>query len=105
MVHEKDEDAGIFAEAQDGYHVVEREHDFSLKVWSSGRLERLVVAKMHENIRREAAEAEIHVARFSRHILRRKSVRKYLHLLALFRTCNINLRKKDRPAPVSHPAS
>ena len=82
-MHEKDEDAGIFAEAQDGYHAVEREHDLRLKVRGSGRLKRLVIANMHENVCREAAEAEIHVARFSRRILRRKSVREYVYLVIL----------------------
>ena len=56
-MQERDEDARIFAQAQNGEHRLTPDDDIRMEIRSFGGLERLVIAEEGEDVSRKAAEA------------------------------------------------
>lgn len=81
IVYERDEEARIFAQAQNGKHRLGHDDDVRVEVRSFGSLERRVVAEEGEHVGRKAAEAKVKVAGFARRILVCEGVTEHVDLL------------------------
>ena len=79
-MYERDEEARIFAQAQNGKHRLGREDDVRVEIRSFGGLERLVVAEEGEHVGRKAAEAKVEVAGFAGRVLVCEGVTEHVDL-------------------------
>jgi hypothetical protein len=79
-VQERDEEARIFAQAQNRKQCLNRDDDMRVEIRSFGGLERLVIAEEGEHIGRKAAEAKVKVAGFACGILLCKGITEYVDL-------------------------
>lgn len=79
-MYERDEEARIFAQAQNRKSCLRRKDDRRVEIRSFGSLEGLVIAEECDHISRKAAEAKVKVARFACRILLCKGITEHVDL-------------------------